>query len=72
MSLRILSGIALGQRGFDHAGALMGQLMAHLPALNNPDASSGEILVAVFVHLGSGNLGAAARPARWLGRPQSV
>ena len=35
--------------------------MAHLPELNNPDASSTEMLVAFFVYLRSGNLRAAAR-----------
>jgi class 3 adenylate cyclase len=60
-ALSTLSGIALGQRDFDQACTLMDQVMAHLPALNNPDASSGTTLVAVFVYLRSGNLGAAAR-----------
>jgi class 3 adenylate cyclase len=61
MSLSTLSGIALGQRDFDQACALMDQVMAQLPALNNPDASSGAMLVAFFVYLRSGNLGAAAQ-----------
>jgi hypothetical protein len=43
------------------ACALIDQVMVHLPALNNPDASSTEMLVAFFVYLRSGNLGAAAR-----------
>jgi class 3 adenylate cyclase len=60
-SLSTLSGIALGQKDFDQACALMDQAMAQLPALNNPDASSGTLLVAFFVYLRSGNLGAAAR-----------
>jgi class 3 adenylate cyclase len=61
MSLGTLSGIALGRRDFDQACVLMDQVMAQLPALNNPDASSGTLLVAFFVYLRSGNLGAAAR-----------
>ncbi|MGP7999572.1 MAG: ATP-binding protein [Streptosporangiaceae bacterium] len=60
-SLSTLSGIALAQRDFDQACVLMDQVMAHLPALNNPDASAVVLLVAVFVYLRSGNLGAAAR-----------
>ncbi len=60
-SLSTLSGIALSRRDFGQARALMDQVMAHLPALSNPDASSGALLVAVFVYLRSGDLGAAAR-----------
>ena len=60
-SLSVLSSIALAQKDFDQACALMDQLMAHLPELNDPDASSVELLVAFFVYLRSGNLGAAAR-----------
>jgi class 3 adenylate cyclase len=60
-ALSTLSGIALGQRDFDQACTLMDQVIADLPALNNPDASSGTMLVAVFVYLRSGNLGAAVR-----------
>ena len=61
MSLGTLSGIALVQKDFDRACALMDQVMADLPALSNPDALSGEMLAALFVYLRSGNLGAAAR-----------
>lgn len=60
-SLSTLSGIALVQRDFDQACALMDQVMALLPAMSNPDASSGAMLAAVFVYLRSGKLGAAAR-----------
>jgi class 3 adenylate cyclase len=61
MSLSTLSGIALGQRDFDQACVLMDQVMAQLPALDNPDASLDTLLVAFFVYLRSGNLGAAAQ-----------
>jgi hypothetical protein len=61
ISLGTLSGIALGHRDFDQACALMDQVMAHLAALNNPDASASEMLVAVLVYLRSGHFGAAAR-----------
>jgi class 3 adenylate cyclase len=60
-SLGILSGIALVQKDYDQACLLMDQMMAGLPELSNPDASSGELLVAFFVYLRSGNLGGAAR-----------
>jgi class 3 adenylate cyclase len=60
-ALSTLSGIALAAKDFDQACALMDQVMVHLPELNNPDASSTEMLIAFFVYLRSGNLGAAAR-----------
>jgi len=60
-ALSTLSGIALAAKDFGQACALMDQVMVHLPELNNPDASSTETLIAFFVYLRSGNLGAAAR-----------
>jgi class 3 adenylate cyclase len=60
-SLSHLSGLALLAKDFDRACALMDQVIEHLPELNNPDASSVELLGAFFVYLRSGNLGAAAR-----------
>jgi class 3 adenylate cyclase len=60
-ALSTLSGIALAAKDFDQACALMDQVMVHLPELNNPDASSTEMLIAFFVYLRSGNLNAAAR-----------
>ncbi len=60
-SLATLSGIALIQKDFDQACTLMDQVMARLLELNNPDASSRELLIAFFVYLRSGDLGAAAR-----------
>lgn len=60
-SLGSLSGVALAKKDFDRACALIDQVIEHLPELNNPDASSTEMLVAFFVYLRAGNLGAAAR-----------
>jgi class 3 adenylate cyclase len=60
-SLSTLSGAALVRKDFGRACALIDQVIGHLPELNNPDASSVELLVAFFVYLRSGNLGAAAR-----------
>jgi class 3 adenylate cyclase len=60
-ALSTLSSIALAAKDFDQACALMDQVMVHLPELNNPDASSTEMLIAFFLYLRSGNLGAAAR-----------
>jgi class 3 adenylate cyclase len=60
-ALSTLSSAALAQKEFGQACALMDQVMAHLPELNNPDASSTEMLIAFFVYLRSGNLDAAER-----------
>jgi hypothetical protein len=60
-ALGTLSTVALAANDFDRAGTLMDQEMALLPGLDNPDLSSVESLVAFFVYLRSGNLGAAAR-----------
>jgi MalT-like TPR region len=60
-ALSTLSGVALAQKDFGQACALMDQVMAHLPELNDPDASSVEMLVAFFVYLRAGDLTAAAR-----------
>jgi class 3 adenylate cyclase len=60
-SLSILSGTALDAREFDRACTLMDQVMAHLPALHNPDACCGVLHSAVFVYLRSGNLSSAAQ-----------
>ena len=60
-SLGTLSAVALEHKDFGRASVLMDQMMAHLPELNDPDASSVELLVAFFVYLRSGDLGAAAR-----------
>jgi AAA ATPase domain/Adenylate and Guanylate cyclase catalytic domain len=60
-ALSTLSVTALARKDFDQACALIDQVIEHLPELNDPDASSTEMLVAFFVYLRSGNLGAAAR-----------
>jgi class 3 adenylate cyclase len=60
-SLGTLSGTALARKDFDRACAMIDQVIEHLPELNNPDASLVEMLVAFFVYLRSGKLGAAAR-----------
>jgi hypothetical protein len=59
-SLSGLSGIALVRKDFDQACALMDQVVAHFPELNNPDASSRDLLIAFFVYLRSGHLDQAA------------
>jgi AAA ATPase domain/Adenylate and Guanylate cyclase catalytic domain len=56
MMLSVLSYTALAARDFDRACTLMDQVMALLPALNNPDADSVILHFAVFVYLRSGNL----------------
>ena len=60
-SLSVLSWAALAAGDFGRACALMDQIMALLPTLQNPDACSMTLHAAVFVYLRSGNLGAAAR-----------
>jgi class 3 adenylate cyclase len=60
-ALGTLCAVAFDAKDFDRASTLMDQEMALLPELNNPDLSSVEMLVAFFVYLRSGNLGAAAR-----------
>src|SRR5690242_542002 len=59
-ALSTLSGVALARKDFDRACALVDQVMALLPRLHNPDASSIALMSAVFAYLCSGNLGAAA------------
>jgi class 3 adenylate cyclase len=60
-SLSVLSYAALAAGDFGVACALMDQIMALLPTLQNPDACSGTLHSAVFIYLRTGNLGAAAR-----------
>jgi class 3 adenylate cyclase len=60
-SLSDLSSMALVEKDFDRACILMDEVMALLPALNNPDACSVILLVAFFVYLRAGNLSAAAQ-----------
>jgi hypothetical protein len=60
-SLSVLSWAALAAGDFGRACAQMDQIMALLPTLQNPDASSMTLHTAVFVYLRSGNLEAAAR-----------
>ncbi len=61
IALSTLSGVAMAHGDFDQACSLMDELLVDLSVLNNPDASSTALLVAVFVYLRAGNLGAAAR-----------
>jgi hypothetical protein len=60
-SMSVLSYTALAAGDFGRACALMDQIMALLPTLQNPDACSMTLHSAVFLYLRSGNLGAAAR-----------
>jgi class 3 adenylate cyclase len=60
-ALSVLSDTALAKKDFDQARALMDQVMALLPALHDPDASSVTLHSAVFSYLRSGNLAMAAR-----------
>jgi hypothetical protein len=60
MSLETIADIAVAARDFHRACTVMDQVMALLPALNNPDVQCTALMSAVFGYLRAAKLGQAA------------